>query len=240
MIDLKAKFQQLQREIEKAPFAAHNYSCPRSNSFQYLRYRILRPILKYRYNRYLKLNTEVPWITPDAVKALELLLERSMIGFEFGSGRSTQFFAKRLKSLTSIEHHQDWYYSVAKTLASKKIQNVSLEYIPSDQDAPSQHISSEAQLYMSIEEYPVRDEAFQTYTNRIKNVGDDSLDFIAVDGRARATCIINAIPKLKSGGILLLDNSERNRYKAAQNKLKSWEKLHTTNGLTDTTIWLKP
>ncbi|PIQ47679.1 MAG: hypothetical protein COW03_14005 [Cytophagales bacterium CG12_big_fil_rev_8_21_14_0_65_40_12] len=240
MTQSTTQFYQLGAEIGKAPFAYRNYSRTRSVSLRYFRYRVLRPFLKFKYNRYLQQNTEVPWIAPDAVNALKSLLKPDMVGFEFGSGRSTQFYAKRIKFLTSIEHHKDWYHSVAKTLEDKKTENVNLVYIPSDLDAPSQHLSSEAQLYMTIEEYPVKDSAFSTYSNSIKQQDDESLDFIAIDGRARATCLINAIPKLKSGGILLLDNSERQRYQQAKYMIAHWPKINTTNGLTDTTIWLKP
>lgn len=47
-------------------------------------------------------------------------------------------------------------------------------------------------------------------------------DLIEVDGRNRSTCIQNAISKLKSGGILIVDNSERERYQEALALVKKW------------------
>ena len=36
---------------------------------------------------------------------------------------------------------------------------------------------------------------------------DGSLDFVVVDGHYRQACILAALPKLKVGGLLMLDNS---------------------------------
>jgi predicted O-methyltransferase YrrM len=47
-------------------------------------------------------------------------------GLEFGSGRSTLYFSKRLDELYSIEHHQEWYEKVNNMLKSKGINNTKL------------------------------------------------------------------------------------------------------------------
>ncbi|HLI94422.1 MAG TPA: hypothetical protein VKU83_12450, partial [Puia sp.] len=41
---------------------------------------------------------------------------------------------------------------------------------------------------------------------------DSHFDVIIVDGRARPSCIKHALPKLKPGGWLLVDNSDRSYY----------------------------
>ena len=46
------------------------------------------------------------------------------------------------------------------------------------------------------------------YAN-VTNIENDSLDLIIVDGRNRVNCLLNSISKLKSGGVLILDNAER-------------------------------
>ena len=40
-------------------------------------------------------------------------------------------------------------------------------------------------------------------------------DVIAVDGRDRVNCVKHAMPKLKPGGVLVLDDSHRPRYREA-------------------------
>lgn len=58
---------------------------------------------------------------------------------------------------------------------------------------------------------------------RIMN--DGYFDICIVDGRDRAKCIKESIPKVKSGGILVLDNSEREYYKAGIDLMKSWRRV---------------
>ena len=53
------------------------------------------------------------------------------------------------------------------------------------------------------------------YAPVISEYPDETFDFILVDGRDRVQCIKCALPKLKRGGWLMLDNSERRRYAAA-------------------------
>ena len=47
-------------------------------------------------------------------------------------------------------------------------------------------------------------------------------DIIVVDGRMRVRCVRKAIPCLKMGGTLVLDDSWRYEYKAAMEMLRDW------------------
>lgn len=56
---------------------------------------------RYVFNRIAVLlderrNPEHPWLTADAVRILSTLILPTDIGVEFGSGRSTKWFAQRL------------------------------------------------------------------------------------------------------------------------------------------------
>ena len=206
----------------------------------YLHYRLLRPYLKWRYNQFQKQHTNCPWMAPDAMKALDLLLTREMRGFEFGSGRSTLFFAKRMKWVTSVEHANGWHNKVKKMLVTEGIDNAELLLAAPDPAFRLPQLSSLQQMRISAEDYPAKDELFDDYYQTINRFEDESLDLVVVDGRARVSCARAAIPKLKSGGILLLDNSERARYAVVHQWLAQWPKLVTGTGLTETTLWLKP
>jgi hypothetical protein len=48
-----------------------------------------------------------------------------------------------------------------------------------------------------------------SYAAFIDRFPDHSFDLVIIDGRARAACIQHAIPKVKKGGYLLVDDSER-------------------------------
>lgn len=61
------------------------------------------------------------------------------------------------------------------------------------------------------------------YNKVIEKYNDEIFDLILVDGRNRQACIRSAIPKLKSGGWLVLDNSERDYYKPAIDMMADWQ-----------------
>lgn len=54
--------------------------------------------------------------------------------------------------------------------------------------------------------------SFKKYVKSIDEYPDGYFDLILVDGRARPSCILHSIPKLKSGGLLVVDNAERSYY----------------------------
>ena len=232
------EFKKINNDLLALPGAKKNYTAHKSEGMRYWTYRLLRPFLKAKYAAFQKANPEAPWISPGAIYVLKKALKKDMVGFEFGSGRSTMFYAGLLKKITSIEHYKPWFEKVNELLAAKDIQNASLILV--ETDVPSQHLSSEAQLFTSAADYPIKDEAFSEYIDSLLRFPDQHFDFMAVDGRARNSCVIQAIPKLKPGGLLLLDNSERKRYQEAISRLSDWPSIFTTTGLTDTTIWMKP
>src|SRR5947209_7779421 len=78
-------------------------------------------------------HPELPWLTATAVALLDTLLRPDDVGIEWGSGRSTVWFARRLKHLTSIESDTAWYARVKAQLAEKNIQNVTYKLLPVDE-----------------------------------------------------------------------------------------------------------
>lgn len=233
-----SQFNKVRDLVYSKPFARKNYSRKKSLTLGYFTYRLRRPYLKYRYNLYQKAHPTEPWLCPDAIFALTQLLQSASEGLEYGSGRSTTFFAPYFESYVSIEHEEKWYNLVKEKLNT--LPQVKYFLIEAEQNVPQQHLSSEQQVFMPVELFPVPDSLFKSYTDFILQFEPESFDFVLVDGRARTTCALNSIEKLKSGGLLVLDNSERARYKRIHEALASWPKIETTTGLTNTTIWRKP
>lgn len=234
------EFKHIGEKLSMMPLPHQNRTAKKSDGFKYIKYRLMRPLLKMNYQAYQKKNPDAPWISPGSIYVLKQILNKNMVGFEFGSGRSTIFYAELLNHITAIEHYKPWFLKVQALLKSKKVENALLKLIEPNGEAPSQHLSSEMQLFISAEDHPVKDEVFNDYINVLDDFSNAHFDFIAVDGRARLTCVLKSISKLKQGGFLLLDNSERKRYQLAIEALKDWPKIHTTTGLTDTSIWMKP
>ncbi len=236
----KEKLLEVKRQIELNPFARRNIAVNRDSGLAYWFYRIRRPLLKKKYAHYQKRNPHKPWLTPDAIKALEMLLQPTDIGLEYGSGRSTKFFASKLQHLTSIEHHEGWYQKVKEELKAEGLTNVKYLLAVPKGSIPQVHFTSEAQHFTPEKEYPIEDKYFKDYISLIEDFPESHLDFALIDGRARKSCALKAIDKIKSGGLLVLDNAERVRYEKVHGALKTWDKIFTTTGLTDTVIWRKP
>ncbi|WP_299149336.1 class I SAM-dependent methyltransferase [uncultured Dokdonia sp.] len=187
---------------------------------------------------YEQLNKDKPWIAPSAIKWLDTNLHKEMSGVEFGSGRSTVWYAHKLKNLVSIEDHQDWYQKVKQQLEKAKLTNVRYILKSCEQDM-SGHIP---------------------YVDIVKEFDNSSIDFMVVDGKHRDRIALEAIQKLTSGGFLLLDDAERyipldshtpynykkegkkqpEEWKAFSERTSNWEQLHFTSGVSDTVVLIKP
>ncbi len=240
MNDSLKLFEDLKSNIDKQSFYSGNISHLRSFSFKYLKYRIFRPYLKLKYRWFQWQNPTKPWLTPDAIMVIKSLLKKEHVGLEYGSGRSTVFFSELIGKLYSIEHTPSWHSKVTEILKEKNIDNVELILREAETEVPKIKFSSEEQVFLSLTNYPIKDDLFKTYYSTVDQFEDSFFDFILIDGRARVSCSLKAIDKLKPGGIFVLDNSERRRYEKVHSLLKTWPSIHTTTGLSDTTIWRKP
>ena len=73
------------------------------------------------------LDNELPWLTPEAITKLDILLTPSMKVLEFGSGGSTLFFSRRTSSVLSFESSPDWYFKVRHEINKKSLNNITLD-----------------------------------------------------------------------------------------------------------------
>jgi predicted O-methyltransferase YrrM len=178
-------------------------------------------------------NPELPWLTPASIGMLETILTKYDIGLEFGSGRSTLWFAKRVGRMISIEHNARWYESVASRIRTQGITNVEYRFTQVSED-----------VYLGVfDEFP-----------------PESFDFILIDGIKRDLCATRALDALKPGGVLILDNV--NQYLPHQTRspnsrtpeegpasgrwvsiwatLSTWRFVWTSSGVFDTALFFKP
>jgi hypothetical protein len=167
-----------------------------------------------------------PWIAQGAVQYCDRHITRDHVGLEWGSGRSTAWFGSRLKSLLSIEYNADWQKQVAAQLHQKHLTHVECRYIALEHP-PSQP---------TVAHYTPT----PAYVQAIADFADSSLDFVVVDGHYRQACVLAALNKLKPGGLLLVDNT--NRVPIPEWGVPAdWPMVHQSrNVMTETTIWQKP
>ena len=69
-------------------------------------------------------NVPLPWLTYPFIDFIDERLNNTMDIFEYGSGNSTCYYAKKVNSVTSVEHGKKWYEKVKNNLPK----NVSLYY----------------------------------------------------------------------------------------------------------------
>jgi hypothetical protein len=157
------------------------------------------------------LRNPQPWLVFDAINYLDQIAMRGWRVFEYGSGGSTLYWLRRGALVTSVEHDAAWYERVRRHIP----RGASLDYRlvqPEPVDPPlTDPDPADPSAYISIH-YPQEGRSYRRYAAQIDAFADDSLDLVLIDGRARTSCLAHAAPKLRPGGLLILDNSERAYY----------------------------
>jgi predicted O-methyltransferase YrrM len=189
---------------------------------------------------YRRAHPEEPWLTPGAIKTLGTLLQPTDRGAEFGSGRSTVWFAERVAALTSVEHDASWHQTVTNKLKERGFDNV--ECILAHEDQPMERGGESA------------------YARTALAFADVSLDFALVDGHYRDYSSKYIMPKIKPGGMLIIDNVNwylpcrsnapnsrtpalgpaQGAWSDVWRELAGWRTIWTSSGVTDTAIFIKP
>lgn len=144
-----------------------------------------------RQRRFEAENPAAPWFVPEAVSYLEQKVSSSWVGFEWGCGRSTLWFARRVRHITSIEGRKAWHDTIAR--------NVAVEGLDDRVTLSLAEVTSE---------YNVADREIDRYAGAIDDICERGLDFIVIDGHFREACLGKVDGKLKPGGLLIVDNSE--------------------------------
>ncbi len=201
--------------------------------------------LRYLFDRssekaYRRAHPGVPWIAPAAVDFLEGYLKPTDRVLEFGSGRSTLWFAERVHHITSVEHNPDWHRQISIKIAEKGYSNVS--YFLHQKQADS---------------VPASQSEYVLVTQSIPSA---SLDAVLVDGIYRAQCVLQSLSLIADGGALVIDNVNRylpSRSIAPNSRsmevgpvdeewhqvlelIGSWRFFWTSNGVSDTAFYFKP
>lgn len=173
---------------------------------------------------YSPVDDQRPWINFRATKWLESYVKPTMRVFEYGSGGSTLFLAERVAHVVSVEHDESFYHFMVERLRRDGIVNCTpLLRVPEPLDM-AQRSPYSCESFTS--EWPTHTGmSFKAYVKAIDDYPDGSFDLVTVDGRARPSCVLRALPKIKDGGWLLVDNMERSRYAIIRSLLAQYECL---------------
>ncbi|MEZ4460495.1 MAG: hypothetical protein R3E66_12375 [bacterium] len=197
----------------------------------------LKPWLTSLLPHHTTVADEIPWVNFDAIAWLESWLRPDMRVFEYGSGGSSLFFARRAGHVTSIEHDDGFFDFIAGVIDERNITNLDLLHLPPVDDG--QRLPYDGLTFRSFSQGH-ETHSFENYVKAIDGFDDASFDLVIVDGRARASCVMRAIPKVKPGGAILLDNAEREPYGAVQEHLRDlgwFEQRFRSLGPCNTYVW---
>lgn len=154
---------------------------------------------------------DLPWWTYEAVDRVAGYLQglggRARV-FEFGSGASTIWLARRCGVLHSVEHHAQWATRVRALL--DEVEGLTAEVTLHVPDVPASAdpvVASGAPSGAGLD--------FAGYVGTIEDgtaVGEEPFDLVLVDGRAREESFRRALRRTRPGGLVLLDDAQRERY----------------------------
>jgi predicted O-methyltransferase YrrM len=141
---------------------------------------------------------ERPWIVPAAIGFLRRRIRSHWSVLELGAGRSTPWFARRAGRVISLEDNEFWHRWVGDELEQAGLASVDLRLRPVE--AFAGEIESLA------------DRAFELVV----------MDFLESPDVTRIDVLKPAMKRVRPGGYLLLDDSDRPGYADAFDLLNGW------------------
>ena len=164
------------------------------------------------------LELDTPWWTFRAIDQVDAFL-RTKGGqarvFEFGAGASTPWLARRAGEVHAVEYDEDFAAHVAPTLTAAGATLHVVPGVPATRPA------------VGSRQRDHRGEDFTAYLATIDEVGGP-FDLIVIDGRAREVALARSLAHLAPGGLVLMDDAWRTRYRAA---------LNATPGISISWLW---
>jgi predicted O-methyltransferase YrrM len=139
---------------------------------------------------------QLPWISYSAIRQLRQFLTKESRVLEFGSGMSTIWYAKHAGEVCSVEDYAPWFESVSGIIERQKLANVHYKF------------AATADEYFSF-----------------KSEDSRGFDLIMIDGSWRSKCVAHAKGLLKPGGILYVDNTDKDSAPGGDGDLRVAEAL---------------
>lgn len=202
----------------------------------------------YRSYRKSSLQDQLPWVNYTAIDTLRQMLRPDMSVFEYGTGGSTLFFGRRVGHLVSVEHDAGWAADVRDAMS--EVEHCPWEMLEVPSTAPLHKADvnpADPAAYGSA--FPgCTGRSFKDYASSIDRFQEGSFELVLVDGRARPSCAMHAIPKVAPGGCLMVDDVERSRYAWIRDEMRrlGWAQ-HLLTGprprdsqFHHTSLWRRP
>lgn len=160
---------------------------------------------------------DLPWMTFGAIDWFEKNIKENFKVFEWGTGGSTLYYAKKTEHVCSIEHDAGWHSQIKKRLADAGLDNCDYRLVQPEKTQNNKGYASSCKGFEG--------QSFEKYCKAIELFPDDYFDLIVIDGRARVACAALTEKKIKGGGHIVLDNADIEEYSPIFDTFKGWEKI---------------
>ncbi len=144
---------------------------------------------------------EHPCLTYPVLKILNNNINPGTKVFEYGGGGSTLYFLHKAKEVVTVEHNEKWYELLQKKITTPNWTGVFIKPVPGtdnlDPSNPDDYTTAEGNY------------VYKDYASYIDRYPDQYFNIVLVDGRSRPSCIKHSIPKIKKGGLLIIDDINR-------------------------------
>ncbi len=176
--------------------------------------------LRSMHARRRPLSMAIPWLTFGAIRKIRQLLPSQPNVFEFGSGHSTRWWLEQGARLFSVEDHAGWYELLDSDLKARGFRDYQLILAPT----------------------------LEQYLGALEKIEPASQDLILVDGAHRRNCVSAAVPYVKPGGLLVVDNTDWHWFREhpIEGIPSQWAKFAypgygpMIGHPSETTIWQRP
>ena len=159
-----------------------------------------------------------PWMADIELSQLQAVLAAlgPRTGVEWGAGGSTRWVLEHVPTIeryTSIEHDGQWHGKVAAELDDPRLD---LHHVAPNVASPGSTWSNrrEQRAILAWRDGCEDDPSWMAdYVARPRAAGVADVDFVLVDGRARIYCIAEGFDLLRPGGVLVVHDGQRERYR---------------------------
>jgi len=139
-------------------------------------------IEKIKASNLLKKNSFLPIIPYNAIRIFENYLEKDIQIVEWGSGRSTSWYARKSQKVFSVEDSENWYKETLRILNKKSLKNFDLSFTKNSTE----------------------------YVNKpIEKSDVKSRRVFIIDGSFRNSCALAALDCCTKEDIIYLDDSDK-------------------------------
>jgi hypothetical protein len=173
-----------------------------------------------------RLHAGEPWLTGQAVQLLEQLLRPEDRTFEWGSGRSTSWFASRTASVHSVEHEAAWHARVQGEVAG--FPHVTVELVASTVKAYVEPLMVVGDVDIVLVDGLHRDACALM-----------AIQHLTVGGLLVVDNVERYLPSSSRSPEAIGSTFATDEWREFADQTAPWRRVWTSNGVTDTAIFVR-